>query len=639
MGNASHADLVEAEALVLQVLDRVDAAQVGDHEAILLQLRHLVLAIHFEHSDRPAVNCLNGPLREARLFELHIWKAELLELLDDASRVLERFRAVAVGLELLSTEPERAQLDGIEAGLAERAHAKAACDQIFGGEAPDQQLLGTVPDLGKLLRIQPGLAQLPRGCPDRSECGHAVAGDHQIEDGVAHFEERIGQVAARSQLIGEVPAVLELANGPTAVLPLLDAEEDLATSQLGRRDAASLELLGCVTTLIAANEESLDIDPAASTERELGCRVPLLLETLRRVAGVLEHGDGRACCLELHQRRTRLLELLRRVPSVLQVLRRVSGSLQGVEVVTHLAQHQRRMPRLAEVEGFVARREHLGERVARIRSFLRIVARIVDALAIVARSLHLMHSVASIMHHAHLEDESLAKVERGKLGVADVGDAIAGLSQLRRLILAILEFNERERSRVLHLQRRVPTLLEILSLEPEGLHLGRRDLGLPHLPRFVTQVPELHRFEAGLLELLGCEATRLKLDGREREVEQLLHAEAHIAENLCAQEHSKMRAAHHALADELRDARLPVAALGSTLGGRVHLRPRLVEDLGHRVVRGVDLAIARLRVAILAQQLVHCMHLLASGATLAQKRRRRERLERRLRPAAQLENG
>mmetsp|Transcript_17085 Transcript_17085/g.34582 ORF Transcript_17085/g.34582 Transcript_17085/m.34582 type:complete len:277 (+) Transcript_17085:441-1271(+) len=96
IGHAALAQLLQQEATILEVFDGVHTAQVMHHKSILLELSHRVLPKQLELPHRPPVHRLDRPPCEPRLLELCIREAELLELLDQASRLLERANSVAV---------------------------------------------------------------------------------------------------------------------------------------------------------------------------------------------------------------------------------------------------------------------------------------------------------------------------------------------------------------------------------------------------------------------------------------------------------------------------------------------------------------------------------------------------------------
>ena len=87
--HASRPQLIQVEALVAHVLDRVDASEVGHDETVLAQLGDLVgdplvRSVLLKLASRPPVDRLDRPPGESGLLELIVGEAELLELLDDA---------------------------------------------------------------------------------------------------------------------------------------------------------------------------------------------------------------------------------------------------------------------------------------------------------------------------------------------------------------------------------------------------------------------------------------------------------------------------------------------------------------------------------------------------------------------------
>ena len=206
-------------------------------------------------------------------------------------------------------------------------------------------------------------------------------------------------------------------------------------------------------------------------------------------------------------------------------------------------------------------------------------------------------------------------------------------------------------------------------------------LGLPHVLGRVAERLELRGREARVdVQLARLEEAGLELLGREGEAEQLARAEADAAQHLrstsgaamsvatrgapnglqrrtlraeraerCAgiggpcggwlaaqhlggDDELKVGAARHALRHELRDRLLPRVAPGLLL--EVGLL-RVEEDLGDGRVRELELRLAGLGVAVLAQQLEHRVHLLAAGAADAEEGHLAQHGERLLRAGAQ----
>ena len=64
--DAAFAQILEAEALVLEVLDRVDASHVGHHVTVLAELAHGVARL-LELVHRASVDRRDSACREARM--------------------------------------------------------------------------------------------------------------------------------------------------------------------------------------------------------------------------------------------------------------------------------------------------------------------------------------------------------------------------------------------------------------------------------------------------------------------------------------------------------------------------------------------------------------------------------------------
>ena len=560
-----------------------------------------------------------------------------MQLLDDGASVLELPSAVAVRFELRQRESELAQLDRVEARLSQGAHAVAARDQLGRGEPGHEQLLGGIACLAEGLGADARELELACGGADGLQVDDCKLGVDEILHRIAGLAQLEAEIAADLHLVRGVAALTQLLRRPRAVPPLLYPKENLALAQLGRSDVrrrAAAHLLGRITASVLQHVARVQVDASARAEGNLGGRVALLLEPLRRVPNIFQRDHGRTRRLELHERRTRLLNLLRRVASLHELPRLEIGPFERDEVVARLPHEDGAVARHAHAARCVARLVHLLDRVARVARLLRRVARVQDARALVASLLHVLGRVARVAHHLHREDQSLAQVHGCELGGAQVGDQVACLAELERLVPALTQLVERVRLRVLHLLRRVPAVLELARIVPNLAHLLGRDLCLPHLLGGVPEVLELQGREADGGQLLGLEEALLELFGGEADVEQLARAEAHIPQHLGTHHDPKVSATAHALGHELRDRLLPVLALDAAVARLLRVR----KDLDHRRVRDLELGLARLRVAVLAQQLEHGMHLLALGAVFGEEWGRHERGERLLRPRAQLEH-
>ena len=145
----------------------------------------------------------------------------------------------------------------------------------------------------------------------------------------------------------------------------------------------------------------------------------------------------------------------------------------------------------------------------------------------------------------------------------EVRDKKARLAQLGRLVTALLELDQRVCLRVLHVLSGVTAVVQLPRCVVQRPHLHDWHLSLAHLPWRVPERVQLGRREARVLfELPGGEEARLELHSREGQIKQLLCAKAHCAKHLSAYDHLEVRAACHALGDELRNARLPRGAFG-----------------------------------------------------------------------------
>lgn len=81
LGYAALPKLLEAEAVRLHILDRVDAAEVGHHKPILAKLGHGV-SVRLDLVHRPAVDGIDRTWAEPGLEEVICTEAKFFELLD-----------------------------------------------------------------------------------------------------------------------------------------------------------------------------------------------------------------------------------------------------------------------------------------------------------------------------------------------------------------------------------------------------------------------------------------------------------------------------------------------------------------------------------------------------------------------------